>query len=313
LKTLGAESVTKPGRRLPRGTLNYFAEVARCGSVRQAADRLYVAGSAVSRQIAKLERFVGTPLFERRAGGMYLTEAGTLLSGYLNRTDRELDRALSAIDDLRGLKSGEVSISTVEGMIDDFLPGVIETFRRRFPGISFSVRIESALSVVEAVAGDLTDIGIGFNVPKRRNLVVIARHAQPILAVCAPGHALAKRRKVTLAQLNEHPLALLDTSFGTRRLIDDAFARARLPQPAFLVTNSILMLKSLARKGGVATLLPSFSVQNQIQQGQLVSIPTNSAILNSAHLDLCVHNAKRLSSAAAEFLDGVKRELGRLK
>jgi DNA-binding transcriptional LysR family regulator len=307
------ENPIKPGRRLPRSTLNYFAEVARCGSVRQAADRLYVAGSAVSRQIAKLERFVGTPLFERRAGGMHLTEAGQLLADYLNRTDRELDRALSAIDDLRGLKSGEVSVATVEGMIDDFLPGVIESFRRRYPGISFLVRIESALAVVEDVAGDQTDIGIGFNVPKRRNLVVVARHAQPILAVCAPGHPLAKARRVGLAQLNEYPLALLDTSFGTRRLVDDAFARARLPAQACLVTNSILMLKSLAKQGGVVTLLPSFSVQNYVKEGRLKAIPTGSAILNSAHLDLCVHNAKRLSSAAAEFLEAIKRELARLR
>lgn len=308
-----AESLIKPGRRLPRSTLNYFAEVAQCGSVRQAADQLYVAGSAVSRQIAKLERFVGTPLFERRAGGMELTEAGNLLADYLQRTDRELDRALSAIDDLRGLKSGEVTVSTVEGMIDDFLPGVIESFRKRYPGISFLVRIESALTVVEDVASNRTDVGIGFNVPKRRNLVVVGRHAQPILAVCAPGHPLAKVRRVALPQLNEYPLALLDTSFSTRRLVDDAFARARLPARAHLVTNSITMLKSLARKGGFVTLLPGFSVKNYVQDGTLKARPTTSAILNSAHLDLCVQNVERLPSAAREFLDAVKQELGRLK
>ena len=302
----------KPGRRLPRSTLNYFAEVARCGSVRQAADRLYVAGSAVSRQIAKLEQYVRTPLFERRAGGMHLTEAGKLLSFYLQRTDRELDRALSAIDDLRGLKSGEVSISSVEGMIDDFLPSVIESFRRRYPGIFFHVKIQSALSVVEDIASDQSDIGIGFNVPKRKNLVVVAKHSQPIIAVCSPKHPLAKNRKLTLAQLNQYPLALLDTTFGTRRLVDDAFARSRLPQQAIVVTNSILMLKSLAKRGGVVTLLPSFSVQNQVRHRELVAIPTNNLILNSAHLDLCVHNLKSLSSAATEFLDLLKRELATL-
>ena len=304
---------TKPGRRLPRSTLNYFAEVARCGSVRQAADRLYVAGSAVSRQIAKLEQYVRTPLFQRRAGGMHLTEAGKLLSSYLQRTDRELDRALSAIDDLRGLKSGEVFISTVEGMIDDFLPSVIESFRRRYPGIFFHVQIQSALSVVEDIASDQSDIGIGFNVPKRKNLTVVATHAQPILAVCSPKHPLAKGKKLTLVQVNQHPLALLNTTFGTRRLVDDAFARSRLPQDPIAVTNSILMLKSLAKRGGVVTLLPSFSVQNQVRQRELVAIPTNNTILNSAHLDLCVHNPKGLSSAATEFLDLLKRELATLR
>ena len=55
----------------------YFALVADHGSVREAADALRVAPSAISRQIASLEEDYGTPLFERRARGMRLTTAGT--------------------------------------------------------------------------------------------------------------------------------------------------------------------------------------------------------------------------------------------
>ena len=299
----------KPNRQLPRGTLNYFGEIARCGSVRLAADRLYVAASAVSRQLAKLERFVGTPLFERRADGMCLTDAGTLLAEYLNRNDRELDRTLSAIDDLRGLKRGEVSIYTVEGMIDEFLPHVITKFRERYPGISLMVRVESALAVIEAVAADRADIGIGFNVPPRKSLSIMAQHLQPILAVCSPNHSLAKNQKVSLKALVGQPLALQDMSFGIRRLVDDAFAQARLAPRTFLVTNSLLMLKSLAMQGPVVTLLPSYAVQTEVQRGKLAVMRTDSAILNAAHLDLCVHNSKRQSSAAAEFLALIKSEL----
>lgn len=302
----------KPHRQLPRGTLGYFGEVARCGSVRQAADRLYVAASAVSRQISKLERFIGTPLFERRADGMYLTDAGVLLANYLGRNDRELDRTLSAIDDLRGLTSGEVSICTVEGMIDEFLPHVITRFRQKYPGISFLVRIESALAVTEAVAADRTDIGISFNVPPRKNLSIVAHHSQPILAVCSPGHPLAKSQKIPLKSLVGHPLALQDTTFGIRRLVDDAFAQARLAPQTFLVTNSLLMLKALAKQGSSVTLLPSYAVQAELRRSELVALRTESAILNAARLDLCIHHAKRHSTAASEFLAMLKSELATL-
>jgi DNA-binding transcriptional LysR family regulator len=303
----------KVRRPLPRGTLNYFGEVARSGSVRQAADRLYVAASAVSRQIAKLERSIGAPLFDRRADGMHLTKAGSLLAGYLNRNDRELEHALSSIDDLRGLKSGEVSITTVEGMIDEFLPRVITTFRNRYPGISLLVRVESALGVIEAVAADRTDIGIGFNVPSRKNLTVVTQHTQPIMAVCNPRHPLAKCKKISLKTLTEQALALQDTSFGIRRLVDDAFARARLVPQSFLVTNSLLMLKSLVKQDTVITLLPSYAVRAEVRRSELAALRIDSAILNSAHLDLCVHRSKQHSFAAEEFLALTKRELNTLR
>jgi DNA-binding transcriptional LysR family regulator len=300
-------------RRLPRGALSYFGEVARYGSIRQAADRLYVAASAVSRQVAKLEQAVGVPLFERRADGMHLTPAGVLLAGYLNRDERELHRALSAIDDLRGLSSGEVTVTTVEGMIDEFLPRVIETYRARFPAITFRIRVESALAVVEAVSADETDIGIGFNVPTRKNLVVAAKHVQPVHAVCSPRHPLAKSRRVPLKALGAYSLALQDSNFSIRRLVDDAFARARLPHESFLVTNSLLLLKSLVKQGNALTFLPTYAVRTEVGRGELVAIPTDSSILNSAHLDLCIHATRRLSPAAVEFFRLTQNELSKLR
>lgn len=62
--------------------LRYFLEVARCGSISEASVRLNVSASAVSRQIAKLELALDASLFERRARGMVLSEAGARLAAY---------------------------------------------------------------------------------------------------------------------------------------------------------------------------------------------------------------------------------------
>jgi len=299
-------------RRLPRGALNYFSQVAACGSIRQAADRLYVAASAVSRQIGKLEDGVGASLFDRRTDGMHLTAAGELLADFLRRNERELHRALAAIDDLRGLRRGEVSITTVEGMIEEFLPDVVEKYSTRFPAIELRIRVESALAVVEAVAADETDIGIGFNVPARRTYVVAAKHTQPVFAVCSPRHPLARARRLPLKALGSCRLALQDSNFSIRRLVDDAFARARVRRRPFLVTNSLLLLKSLVKRGDALTFLPTYAVRPEVQRGEVVAIPTDSGILNSAHLDICIHASRRLSPTAAEFLRVTQAELAKL-
>src|SRR5689334_14869492 len=73
-------SMTPPLLSIP---MRHFLEVARSGSVSQAAARLFVASSAVSRQITKLEDSLGTPLFERHARGMALNAAGERLAAHL--------------------------------------------------------------------------------------------------------------------------------------------------------------------------------------------------------------------------------------
>ena len=82
--------------------LRYFLEVARTGSVNQAAQRLHVAASAVSRQLGKLEDSLGVVLFERQARGMALTEAGTRLLAHASAHDAQ---ALELVEQLQDLSA----------------------------------------------------------------------------------------------------------------------------------------------------------------------------------------------------------------
>lgn len=70
----------------------YFLEVVRSGSISEAASRLNVASSAISRQIAKLEASLDTLLFERKARGMQPSTAGELLAAYALRVQMDSDR-----------------------------------------------------------------------------------------------------------------------------------------------------------------------------------------------------------------------------
>jgi DNA-binding transcriptional LysR family regulator len=84
--------------------LRYFLETARLGSIRRAAEKLYVAPSAVSRQIALLEQRFGMELFERYAAGVRLTPAGESFARQARATLRDFDRLHSEIDDLQQLR-----------------------------------------------------------------------------------------------------------------------------------------------------------------------------------------------------------------
>ena len=77
--------------------LHYFSATAHSRSIRAASDRLHVSPSAISRQIAKLERELRAPVFDRRAQGMRLTPAGTILLAQIDGVMREFSRVQSRI------------------------------------------------------------------------------------------------------------------------------------------------------------------------------------------------------------------------
>ena len=95
--------------------LRYIDEIARVGSIRQAAERLHVAPSAVNRRLQDLEAELGTPIFERLPRGMRLTAAGELFIDYVRSRAAALEQVRSNIEALRGLRRGTVRIATSHG------------------------------------------------------------------------------------------------------------------------------------------------------------------------------------------------------
>jgi DNA-binding transcriptional LysR family regulator len=81
------------------------------------ADRLHVAPSAVSRQIAQLDRELDAILFERSKLGVQLTPAGEVTARQSHGMFRDLDRARAGIDELRGLSHGEGSVWVTERLV----------------------------------------------------------------------------------------------------------------------------------------------------------------------------------------------------
>src|SRR5262249_40566476 len=151
-----------------------FSAVVRQGSIRAASETLHVAQSAISRQLQALEHDLGTPLFERRARGVVLTEAGQLLNVYARNAMLEIERVRSEIEALRGLHRGHVRLCTVESHIEDFLPDIIDRFRTSHPGVTFQVTTGGSDRVVHAIRNGEADIGICFNqelAPDIRNVL----------------------------------------------------------------------------------------------------------------------------------------------
>lgn len=309
----GFRSVPDAFSDIPHSALRYFRAVARTGSIRAAADMLNVAPSAVSRQILKLEHELGAQLFDRQPRGVVLTEAGELLAGFTHDAFLQFERVRSELDDLRDNRIGKVTLCCVEGAVGDFLPRVIADYRTRHPGISVTVNVRGTHDVVDTVLEDDAEIGISFNGGDHPNIRIVERAYQKLHCTVSPRHRLAKARSLGVVDISKDPIALPDSSFGIRRLVDALFAEQGIvPRPA-LETNSIQALRQFVGVSDRAvTFMPRFTISRDLEMKRLVAIPLLETQMALASIEIIVRKGRRLTVPAERFLEGVVPELRRL-
>lgn len=291
-------------------SLRYFREVALQGSLRHAAERLFVAQSALSRQISVLEEELGVSLFERRARGMVLTEAGRLLLQYADDSRARLEKLRGQIHEFEVMERGLVEIACVEGMLSGFMPEFVEAFLAEHPGLLLTVSAMGSQAVAEAVAEHRVDIGILFGQSPRRDLIEMATMSQPLCAIVSPAHPLARRRGCRLADAAAYRVVLPNRSFGIRQLIDRVRANGRLALDVALETNTLSFAWRMAERTDCVTFLPMDSVRAEVAARRLVAVPLEDALFRGTRVTLVASASRTLSVAAERVAESLKARMG---
>lgn len=300
--------------------LKYFLAVAETRNFTQAAASCYVAQSALSQQIARLEKDVGARLFSRTSRSVRLTAAGELLEPLARRILADVDNAQAALDALSGLRRGRLRLGLVQTRASSVdLVEVMADYHARYPGIDFHVTnapsVEMAASVL---AGDLDIAVVGLGprqVPEGLDHLVLA--VDPLVLIVPADHALAgaDTDSVDLADLPEsHQLIQFTRGSGLRRQVEAAFARAGVEPGQHFQVGQIHDMIRLAARGIGVTVVPRSSVFDDSVAGvnSLGALPYGARALRVAdeaavHTICAVHDSKRLAPAGAAFLEVVER------
>lgn len=296
-------------RVLQEVALRYFLEVARAGSLTEAAARLEVAPSAVSRQIGRLERELDTLLFERRARGMVLNSAGELLAAHARRASLEVERVSGEILALRGLRLGEVRVVATEGFAYEFLPALVAGFQARCPGIRFSLDMCVQREVARRVREGMADLGVTVSLASERGLDVALRHPAPVLAIVAPDHPLAARRQVSLAQVAAYPLALPAPASTLRQLIDISCSRQGLVLEPVVTSDHLYPLVHYAARTRAVTFCGELALREQLQSRSIAAIALRDREMNERHFEVQTMAGRHLPEAASAFLAHLREAL----
>lgn len=284
-------------------SLKYFDAVAHCCSLRQAAEKLHIAPTALSRQIAQLEHDLGATLVERSPKGVKLTPAGALLAAQAQRTLGELGHLREQISELRELGAGHVALHVTEGLAAGLVAPVLAALGRDYPRLRFTVSFASGPAIANAVRDEQCDIGVAFFIAEQDGIQRKRIGQLEQCLVVMADHPFAQCETVAFEQLFELPLALPDCGFGLRQTLDRmAEDRGLALRPAY-VTPSIEMQKALLRARAAALVLPRLAVAHECAHGEFVAVPIDEPALRAVTLDFCVGANARQSFAVRVTLE----------
>jgi molybdate transport repressor ModE-like protein len=193
--------------------LRVLREVSRRGSFSAAAQALTYSQSAVSQQIAALEREAGARLVERQGRGIRLTDAGRALVRRADAILAELAGADAELRAIAGLRAGRVRVSTFASAATTLLPAAVADFRDAHREVQVELSlveaVDEALEGLQAGRADLALVAQPVDQPPGPDPVAAHRlFEDPMLAVLPGGHRLARRRTLRLEELAGEPWVL---------------------------------------------------------------------------------------------------------
>ena len=289
--------------------LRYIDEVARLGSIRAAGDRLNIAPSAINKHILQLEQVIGAPLFERLPRGLRLTSAGEVLVAHVRRTLKEYSQVEAEIRDIKGLQSGQLIISTTNGLAEGIVANTAASFCARHPRITLSIRNMPIREIVKSVVDGEADLGFAFNLPPTNQLETLVRLETRLGAVVSSDHPLAGLEMMPLKSCIGYPLIFADRSMVMHSIVSEAFATAGFVAEPTFITNSIEAMKSLAALSDGIAFLSKFDVTEEQDKGTLSYVSIRDGTFSKNVLSL-VQSVKRGHALAPSiFVEDLKRSL----
>jgi DNA-binding transcriptional LysR family regulator len=261
--------------------MRVFREVAARGSFSAAAEELYLSQSAVSQQVAALEREVGLPLLVRTPQGPRLTDAGRALVRHADAAIARLEQAEHELAAIAGLAGGELRIASFPSASVTLLTEALSRFRAAHPAVEISVtEAEPEESVPQLRAAEI-DLAITFDYPvlapasDDRDTERVLLLTESMYVALPPDHRLARRRTVRLDDLADEPWLCGVRPSSCGEVVVNTCLDAGFEPRIAVESDEYQVLEGYVAAGLGVTLLPDLAVPTLREH--LVLRPTEPA------------------------------------
>jgi len=295
--------------RISSISMLYLAEVADAGSIRLAAERLFISPSALNRKILLLEEQLGTAIFKRAARGVTLTGAGEIMLAAARQSERNLAAAISQVEALRGLKRGHVNFGTLTGFAEKAVPELLTGWRVSHPEVTFNYYAGNSRDIVQQVLEGRLELGLCWDPPSSTPVRRLASADIPIGIAMRPDHPLAARKKVRLRECLQYAVVFPSRGMEFRTVLERINIGIESRVTPAIEVNSIAALRQLALIGRDLVLITANSVMDEIEAGTVVLRPLEDPGCDLLKLTLFTKDSDSLPAVADVVIAGLEREL----
>ena len=285
--------------RLTLRQLEVFAAIARCGSVSRAAEELALSQSAASAALAELERAYDMQLFDRAGKRLRLNDLGRSVLAKANELlDRaqELEAALHAHD-----LPGELKVGATLTIGNYLGTAIVGEYLRRHPGSRVALTIENTAEIIARVAAFQLDLALVEGRCQDPDIEVIHWGDDALMVFAAPAHPLAKKRRVTPADLAAADWILREPGSGTRDTFERAADGVLREVKVKMELSQAEAIKHAVASGLGIGCLSRLALRDDFRLGRLVALKTPFLDVRR-DFSILVHKRKYRSAASQQFI-----------
>jgi DNA-binding transcriptional LysR family regulator len=287
-----------------------FCTVVERESFSQAAQRLGVTQPAVSLQVRALEKRLGRQLLDRSGRRVVPTEAGLRLYRSAQRMLAAEQQLLEDVaDEEEGALRGRLEIGASTGPGGTVLALLLCEFQRRNPELTVALSVLDTRRVIDLVLRRELELGVVGAARRQRSISFEPFFRDEVVLVCPPGHRFAGR-SLTLDELREEPLIVMQKGAGVRAVIEEELRRAGTQLRDFDVHLELGLqesVKSAVIGGFGVTFISRSAVESELEAGTLAAARVEG--LEPAREISLVRSTGRAPSRVAEAFVSFARGL----
>jgi len=288
--------------------IEVFRAVMSTGSISGAAGMLHVSQPAVSRLLSYTEGKIGFALFERIKGRLYATPEAKRLFREVEKVHAGVQRVNELAHDLAACRRGFLHLMSSPSIGQALIPQAIARFREQHADVHVTFSFQNYPQMMQRLLDQKADLGIVILPMDHPNLEVAPLGQARMVCIVPPGHALARRGALTLAELRPYPMISYDpeTPFGA--IVGQMYQAAGETLQSTMEVGSPQNACALVQMGAGIALVDEFSLRSWPAE-HIVGLPVQGAPAFTANL---VHlRFEPLSQLALSFVASLRELMAR--
>lgn len=279
-----------------------FVELVNIGKFSEAAERLYISQSSLSKHMKTLEEDLGVPLFERETKRkVILSNYGKLYYPYAEQISILHEEYLALQRKQRKENGEKLNIGSVPAMAQYQITDMLAQFQAERQGVILNVEeSESAISIEKVIRGELDFAFVRESFRREEQTLQHLRYATDVLVAVVPaGHRLAGQKEIALLELqNENFLLLRDSSFMYDMCLEECQNAGFVPNVVYTGSRGENIVKMAGRGSGIALLTKKPIEEIKNDNVRVIDIVPKI----TTEINLVYSKQAQMSNAAKDFL-----------